>query len=96
MNYLEIMTKAFAVRASPARPIGCCRVYISFDKDHAKGVAVAAKTLGKIFQKKGNMVSNVLYVGYDNCSGIELGKADAMISCFKVHGINCYLEYQGD
>jgi len=92
------LADAFNAPVYPERGIGCCRVYVSItDKAQAKLVEKAAKSLGKIFQRKGHQgATNVLYVGYDNCDGNALARATAVVGALKTAGIGCYREEQGD
>jgi hypothetical protein len=98
-NYVAILTEALnaAAVAPRERGIGCGRIYVSVSSEHAKGVAKAAKKLGKIFQKCSHYgTSNALYVGYDNCDGRALAQGTAIVKVLKAHGISCYRDECGD
>lgn len=99
MNYTAILTEALqaAAAAFPERGIGCGRIYVSVDKEHARGIAKAAKALGKIFQKRSHYgTSNALYIGYDNCDGRALAQGTTVVNVLKSHGIGCYRDECGD
>ena len=99
MNYQAILTEAFesADRAPSEAAIGCGRIYVSVGGEHAKGIARAAKALGKRFQKVSHYgASNALYIGYDNCDGKALAKGTAVVNVLKDHGISCYRDECGD
>lgn len=100
MDYLSILKAArAAMQTAPReRASGCGRVYVSIvEKEHAKGIADAAKTMNWIFHKKGHAgMSNVLYIGYDNSTGVELGQGTAVAQVIKNAGISCYRDEQGD
>ncbi len=92
----ETILAAFRT-AGQERAIGCCRVYVTVEKQHAKTVAAAAKQIGKIFEAKAHYgMRNALYIGYDNCSGRELAQGAAVVSALKAVGIDAYREEHGD
>lgn len=99
-NYTKLLSEALAAgAASPKeRGMGCGRIYVCIvEKDDAKGIAKAAKTLGRIFQKKGYAgMTNVLYVGYDNSDGKALGQGTAIANSLAASGVRCYRDEQGD
>jgi hypothetical protein len=97
MNYVSVLKAAFEQKVASEQPLGCCRVYVSVDKAHAKGVAAACKKLNLIFQKKSHYgASNAVYVGYDNCDGKALAKGSAVVAALKAAGVDCYRDEQGD
>lgn len=112
LDYVKILSDAFALPATGERPSGCGRVYVcistpggifptpeqeSIGKAHQEGIKKAAKKLGKIFQAKSHYGDrNALYVGYDNASGYELGKGTAIVNYLMHHGITCYRNEHGD
>lgn len=100
MPYETILSAAFAKAAQVPRErgIGCGRIYVIIvDKAQARGIAKAAKALGKIFQRKGYYgITNALYVGYDNCDGRALAHGTAIVTCLQAHGIACYRDEHGD
>lgn len=93
-----------------ARPSGCGRVYVCLssyrDGDKASNrkrtaklrlsVIAVAKELNMIYQTKGYGVSNALKIGYDNCTGKELGQGTAVAEQLKALGIPCYRDEVGD
>ena len=86
-----------AAAATPERPLGCGRIYVSVDKEHAKGIGKAAKALGRIFQTRGYYgTRNVLYIGYDNCDGRALAQGTAVVSVLEACGVGCYRDEHGD
>jgi len=99
-NYTTLLAAALQVglEAPKERGIGCGRVYVCIvESEDAKGIAKAAKNLGRIFQKKGYAgMSNVLYVGYDNCDGRALGQGTAIANSLGAAGVRCYRDEQGD
>lgn len=112
LDYAKILTEAFALPAKDIRPSCCGRVYVcistpgglfptpeqeSIGKAHQQGIKAAAKKIGKIFQTKSHYGDrNALYVGYDNASGIELAKGEAIVAHLKSYGIACYRNEHGD
>lgn len=96
-DHKAILQAGLAKAIQPAKKIGCCRVYVTFDKADAKGVEKAAANLGKRFQKKAHYgLSNALYVGYDNCDGVAIARAEAIQAEFAAKNIGCCIEYCGD
>lgn len=98
INYNEVLLNAFVAPATPARPSGCGRVYVVLsDKTHAKGIAKAAKAMGKIFQAKAHYgMTNALYIGYDNADGYALGIGTSVAAYLNANGIACYRDEHGD
>ena len=97
MNYLAILSAAFATPFQPERPSGCGRVYVCVSKDHAKGIKAAAKRLGQIFQTTSHYGDRyALYVGYDNADGKALGQGTAIVSALNAAGISAYRNEHGD
>jgi len=98
INYKAVLTEAFTAPVTPEQGIGACRVYVSLaEKEHAKGIAAAAKALGKIFQKKAYYgLTNALYIGYDNFSGRELARGTTVQRILTEAGIRCYRSEEGD
>jgi hypothetical protein len=99
-NYKALLTEALAAGESAPREraMGCGRIYVCIvEKEDAKGIAKAAKSLGRIFQKKGYAgATNVLYVGYDNCDGGALGQGTAIVNSLEEAGVRCYRDEYGD
>jgi len=99
MDYKSVLNAAFYdAPIQIGRGIGCCRVYVVIsDKAHVKGVAKAARAMNKVFQTKAHYgMSNALYIGYDNCDGLALARANAVAKVFNENKISCYVEYHGD
>ena len=65
-------------------------------RKHRALVKAAAKTLHRLYQKRGYQVTNALYVGYDNNSGVELGQGTAIANNLKALGIKAYRSEVGD
>lgn len=96
MDYVSILKTALAAPFT-AEPSCCGRVYVSVDKEHARGIKAAAKKLGRTFQTSGHYgTRNVLYVGYDNADGKALGQGTAIVASLKAAGIGCYRDEHGD
>lgn len=97
LNYTRILNEAFTSPAAPERPLGIGRIYVVIDKGHARGVAKAAKALGKIFQTKAHYgMKNALYIGYDNHDGRALARGTKVVEVLKAHGIGAYRDEHGD
>lgn len=102
INYAEILESSLArARAEAVRPKGptggCGRVYIVPAKEHKKGLAEASKTLGLTWLKKAHGTSNgVLYLGYDNASGLLLAQGEILARLLKEAGVECYRDEVGD
>ena len=56
----------------------------------------AAQKLNMAYQTKGYQVKNALYVGYDNCTGKQLGQGSAITNNLKALGIRAYRSEVGD
>ena len=65
-------------------------------QEHRALVKAAAKSLKKLYQRKGYGVTNALYIGYDNNSGIELGQGTAIANNLRALGIKAYRSEVGD
>lgn len=112
LDYTAILRAAFEQPAQAERISGCGRVYVCIStpgglfpsdqqiaegKAHQAGIKKAAQKLGKIFQARSHYGDrNALYVGYDNASGVELGKGTAIVNYLKAQGITCYRNEHGD
>ena|SRR5665213_1676002 len=97
MDYVALLTTAFTTPVPAERGIGCGRVYVAVDKEHAKGIKAAAKKLGKIFQGRSHYgASNTIYIGYDNCDGNALARGTFVVATLKAAGIGCYRDENGD
>lgn len=79
---------------------GCGRAYVALrdlDKTELRRVGVAAKKCGLMWLRKAyGTGGNVIYVGYDNASGIPLAKANAMVSALEKHDIKSYVDAVAD
>jgi len=97
-GYANILRQAFDEPITAERASGSGRVYVVItEKEHAKGVAKAAKALGKIFQTKAHYgMRNALYIGYDNATGRELARGTKVVEVLKAHGIGAYRDEHGD
>ena len=99
-NYNTLLSNALAAGAAAPkeRGLGCGRIYVSIvEKEDARGIAKAAKSLGHLFQKRGYAgATNVLYVGYDNCDGEALGQGTAIVKSLQEAGVRCYRDEYGD
>lgn len=100
LDYDAILQTAFAAadRATPERISACGRIYVCIvDKAHGRGIARAAKKLGKIYQGRGHYgVTNALYVGYDNATGREFARGTAIVAVLVANGIRAYRDEHGD
>lgn len=107
MNYGAILDEALALRGTPERPSGCGRVYVCLssgwdasDEQKAamkKHVAGIKKAAGSRFQARNHYGNrNSIYIGYDNASGVELGRGTAIVAFLKSKGIDCYRDEHGD
>ena len=91
IDYVQVLTDAIAAAAAApvAENLASRRVYILPDTEHNRGLKVAAFKLGMIYGRS-VFGCNALYVGYDNATGLEIGKADAMVSALRAAGVGCY------
>lgn len=98
MDYAAILSAAMSKPVVAERPLGACRVYVSIsDKEHAKGVAKAAKKVGVEFQTRTYYgTRTALYIGYDNFGGRELARGTAVVNALNAAGIPCFRDEQGD
>ncbi|MCS7316836.1 MAG: hypothetical protein NZZ41_00740 [Candidatus Dojkabacteria bacterium] len=81
------------------RVIGCCRVYVSVNvpKDQVRLLSKACKKHNLIFQKKSYYKDiNAIYIGYDNCDGIALGRAEHLVQLFRDNNIAAVMNAHGD
>lgn len=89
------MATRFADRAGGAR--ACGRVYVVIaEKADRSAARTWAKGNGKIWTGAGGHVPNALYVGYDNASGIELGRGEAFAAQLKARGVSAYCDAMED
>ena len=98
---LEAVKTAFAVPYTPkAGPCGGCgRVYVavSGERETINAVAAAARKLGLRFERKTYYgTRNAFYIGYDNASGRELAKGEAIAEALTAAGLPAYMDAHGD
>lgn len=98
MDYVKILRDAYAAVSTAERASGCGRVYVCIaDKKHRAGIKAAAKKLGKTYQTEAAYgFKYVLYVGYDNNTGVELGKGTKIANMLVMAGIDAFREEAGD
>jgi hypothetical protein len=97
INYVQVLQSAFDAPVTMERGVGCGRIYVVVDKEHAKGISTAAKKLGKIFQRTAHYgMKNALYVGYDNCDGRALSRGTKIVETLRAAGIGCHRDEHGD
>ena len=91
INYTQALTNAIAAAASApvAENLASRRVFIVVDTEHNRGLKAAASKFNMIFGRS-VLGCSALYVGYDNATGAELGKADAMVAALRAAGVGCY------
>lgn len=77
---------------------GCGRVYIEIIGGVRKGSKIAKtfESVGFKMLKRPNSSGVRIYVGYDNATGHEFVKADAIAEVLKENGIGCYVDADGD
>ena len=86
--------KPETVRAS-----GCGRAYVVVGGERAEinAISAACKKMNLMFLRKAYGVSGpAIYIGYDNASGIALGKAKKFAEVLNAHGIKAYDDAVGD
>jgi hypothetical protein len=59
-------------------------------------IQLACERTGRIYQQIGYQVKHCIYIGYDNCTGKELAKGEAVATQLKALGIKAYMEAVGD
>lgn len=90
---------AHAAPAKAAQAFGCGRAYVCVSGDRAtiNAVAAACRKLGRIFQRRAYYgLRNAIYVGYDNATGRETGKAEGIAAALNAAGIEAYAELCAD
>lgn len=95
----DALKAAMAASFTPRRPSGCGRAYVCVrgTKEEIKAFAAACKAQGHVFMKKAyGSGSNALYVGYDNCDGRVLARADVIAEVLNKHGLSAYADAVGD
>lgn len=102
---LAASRKASAADFKGAR--GCARAYVSLsNKDYSKldrkqvaAVKFWAKGCGVIFQTKAHYgLSNAIYIGYDNATGLECAKAEAFAAFVNANSdtLKAYADFGAD
>lgn len=86
-----------AANAEGVRPSGCGRAYVMLGKvrKNAKAATILREEGFKMFPRPGHS-GLCIYVGYDNCTGVPLGKAEAIAKAFRSHGISAGMDADGD
>lgn len=86
---------------------GCGRVYVELFTDQYKSIRKGSK-VAKAFESAGfkmfprsNHTGVQIYIGYDNSTGIEWNKAEAVAASLKAngladHGLKCSVSGDGD
>jgi len=68
----------------------------TFNQTVIPAIESACQDMGKIFHRNGHGVQNAIYIGYDNCTGKEIGQANAVAERLKAIGIPAITEVVGD
>ncbi len=82
-----ILANAMKAEGKPAPSnmyLSCARVYVTVYGPKLRTVKAAAKKLGIRWTHRG------LYVGYDNATGREYMKGEAVVSHLKDAGVDCF------
>ena len=96
MDYVAILSRAIHAHYVAARATGCGRVYVAISKEHRRGIRAASKRLGVRYLGSESQCPHAIYVGYDNGTGIELGKGAAIASALNASGVSCYRDEYDD
>jgi hypothetical protein len=103
MTKTEMLEKVAAAAAAPftsGRAMGCGRAYVcvhSVDKPTMRMFAAACKEVGLLFLPKAYGVTGpAVYVGYDNCDGRALARAEAVAASLTASGLPAYTEAVSD
>ncbi|MCB0252144.1 MAG: hypothetical protein KDI55_00260 [Anaerolineae bacterium] len=75
---------------------GACRVYVCIYSNHAKDVRSALKGIVNMQPRTYGGGANAIYVGYDNFSGIEIARGEAIATELQAIGIDCNCSTEGD
>ena len=59
-------------------------------------IANAARSLGMNYRTQGYPSPHAIYIGYDNCSGQQLGQGTAIVKNLKALGVPAYREEVAD
>lgn len=84
---IPTLAAAMQAKADPVNPrmfLSCARVYVTVYGPKARTVKAAAKKLGITWTHRG------LYVGYDNATGAEYMRGEAIARTLKAAGVDCY------
>jgi len=83
----KVLADALKADGGPAPQnmyLSCARVYVTVYGPKLRTVKAAAKRLGINWTHRG------IYVGYDNASGREYMKGEAMAAILRAAGVDCY------
>jgi hypothetical protein len=86
---IEVVRLAMTAKADPVNPkmyLSCARVYVSVYGKHKRNVMNACKKLGITWSS----YRSGIYVGYDNATGFEYMRGEAIARALKVFGVECY------
>lgn len=83
-SVLATAMKADGQPAPSTMYLSCARVYVTVYGPKLRTVKAAAKKLGIRWTHRG------LYVGYDNASGREYMRGEAIAAHLKSAGVDCY------
>ena len=75
----------------------CARIYVQPVKVPRKNSEVAKTLASAGFPLLSRpYASEAFYVGYDNATGIEGGRGEALAKLLNEHGISCYMDVDED
>lgn len=83
----KVLADAMKAEGDPAPAnmyLSCARVYVTVYGPKLRTVKAAAKRLGIRWTHRG------IYVGYDNASGREYMRGEAIANILKSAGVDCY------
>jgi hypothetical protein len=76
---------------------GCARCYVQFSGTLSTAAKNNLRAAGfKITLRPNYKGENQIYIGYDNATGREYCRAEAVAKVFKSAGISCYEDGDGD
>lgn len=85
------------VRTGPG--VACGRIYVAFvglDRAARQRLKNWAGFRGKVWTGREGHVSDALYVGYDNATGIETAQGEAIVAHLSGWGVRCFVEGMED
>jgi hypothetical protein len=94
----ELARQAFAA-PTIMHPVfgGCARCYVQFSGTLSTAAKNNLRAAGfKITLRPNYKGENQIYIGYDNATGREYCRAEAVAKVFKSAGISCYEDGDGD